>query len=215
MVNEIAVCVDNFGEVTEYKKAKSIKVFEKQGTEWRVIRELAFKFYCIKDSEESCLEVLNIVQDLGKCKVFVAKKFSDLVHATLDKMGLSLWKMDGNPIYFLEYILEQEKEEKKVSKFIKHSDISDNGQFIISLGNGECGRYILNLKNLQKDNIGITSKQALRPVLNKRIFNELIIVCSHIPNWLEEDLTKLNLNFQFSKIGENDYVVVINNYDEY
>lgn len=215
MVNEIAVCVNDFGEVTEYEKTKFIKVFSKHGNEWRVVKELVFEFCYTKDSKEIYLEVLNIAQELGKCKVFVAKNFSDFVHTTLDKMGLSLWNMDGNPICFLEYILEKEKEEEKVSKFINHSDISNNRQFIISLGNGGCGRYILNLKNLQKDNIGITSKQALKPFLNRKIFNELIIACSHIPNWLEEDLTKLNLKFQFSKIGESDYIVVINNYDRY
>lgn len=65
-----------------------------------MVKELVFEFCYTKDSKEIYLEVLNIAQELGKCKVFVAKNFSDFVHTTLDKMGLSLWNMDGNPICF-------------------------------------------------------------------------------------------------------------------
>jgi hypothetical protein len=63
---------------------------------------------------------------------------------------------------------------------------------------------------LQETNIGITTKQVLKPFFLENKFNELIVTCSHIPFWLESELERLNLNFESSKTGENDYILIIN-----
>lgn len=210
MVKEIAVYVNDFEEVANLNEAGIIKVFSKDKDSWKVIRELPFKFHSTKEREEIRLDTLNIAETFGSCRIFVAKEFSDLAYIMIDSMGFSTWKMDGRPNEFLDYILERENEEAEEIKFIDSLNVIVKKQNTAPIEIGNKGYYILNLKELQEHNTGITSKQALKPFLNKGNFNELIITCSHIPNWLQNELKKLNLNFQFSKIRENDYIIIIN-----
>lgn len=206
MVKEIAVYVNSLGKAADFDESGVIKVFAKDKDQWKAVRELSFEFNGVKESKD----LINIAEALENCKIFVAGKFSDLAHMIFDSMGFSTWKMDGNPTKFLDYILEKEEEEAEVIKFIDHSTITDRKQSIIPIEIGDSGCYILSFKELQEHNMGRSSKQVLRPFLNNKKFNELIITCSHIPNWLQSDLEKLNLNFQFLRIEEDDYMMVIN-----
>jgi Fe-only nitrogenase accessory protein AnfO len=210
MAREIAVYVDSLGEVSDLNEVGIIKVFSKDKNKWKVIRELPFKFHTTEEKEDIRLDMLNIANALENCKTFIAKEFSDLAYTMLDSMGFSTWKMDGDPSEFLEYILEKEEEEIEELKLIQSSSYSDKKQNIGPVEIGNNGYYILNLKELQEHNTGISSKQALKPFLNNESFSELIVTCSHIPNWLENELEKLNLDFQFSRTGQSDYIIIIN-----
>lgn len=210
MAREIAVYVDSLGEVSDLNEVGIIKVFSKDKNKWKVIRELPFKFQTTEEKEDIRLDMLNIANALENCKTFIAKEFSDLAYTMLDSMGFSTWKMDGDPSEFLEYILEKEEEEIEELKLIQSSSYSDKKQNIGPVEIGNNGYYILNLKELQEHNTGISSKQALKPFLNNESFSELIVTCSHIPNWLENELEKLNLDFQFSRTGQSDYIIIIN-----
>lgn len=210
MGKEIAVYVNSFGEVVNFNEAGIIKVFSKDEDQWKIARELPFEFHSTEERSDISLDALNIAEALESCKIFVAREFSDLAHVVLDSMGFSTWKMDGDPSNFLEYVSEKEEEEAEVIRLMDFSNSSDKKQNISPVEIGNNGHYILNLKELQEHNTGITSKQALKPFLNNENFNEIIVTCSHIPNWLEREIESLNLNFQFSKTGQSDYVIVIN-----
>lgn len=209
MIKEIAVYVNDLGEAADFNEKGFIKVFAKNENKWSVVREFPFEFYSTEESKGVPLDTFKIVEMLRNCKVFVAKKFSNLAHMVLDSIGFSTWKMEGDPNVFLEYILEKEEEEAEIIKLIDNSNFSNKNQVISPVEISNNGYYILNLKELQDYNTGISSKQALKPFLNNVVFNELIVTCSHIPNWLEDELIKLKLNFQFSKTGQNDYIILI------
>ncbi|WP_297426959.1 Fe-only nitrogenase accessory protein AnfO [Clostridium sp.] len=209
MRKEIAVYMNNLGEITDIKEAGIIKVFSKNNEEWNVRKELSFKFNSTKEKEDIRLDTLNIAEALENCKIFIAKEFSDLAYLMLDSMGFSTWKMDGAISEILEYVLEKEEEEAEEIKLINSSRQNDKKQSIEPTEIGENGCYIFNLKELQEHNTGVTSKQALKPFLNNKGFSELIITCSHIPNWVEDELEKLNLSYEFSRTGQNDYILII------
>lgn len=210
MVNEIAVYVNSLGKVADLNEVGVIRIFSKDKNQWKVSRELQFKFHSTEERADIRLDAFNIAEALISCKVLVAREFSDLAHTVLDSMGFSTWKMEGDPNNFLEYILEKEEEESEIIKLIDSSKFSDKKQIIGPIEINNNGYYIFNLKELQEHNTGITSKQALKPFLNNVIFNELIITCSHIPDWLGREVENLNLNFQFSKTGQSDYIIIIN-----
>lgn len=210
MLKEIAVYVNGLGKVADLNEAGTIKIFLKDNDKWKVIRELAFKFHSIERKEDIRLDTINIAESLGNCKIFVARELTDLIFTMFDNMGFSIWKMEGKPNEILEYVLEKEEEEAEEIKLIDDSLQSTKKQAIGPAEIGSNGYYIFNLKELQEHNTGITSKQALRPFLYNVNFNELIVTCSHIPHWLEHELKELNLNFEFSKTGLDDYIVIIN-----
>jgi Iron only nitrogenase protein AnfO (AnfO_nitrog). len=128
----------------------------------------------------------------------------------LDDVGVSIWKMEGEQYETLEYVFEKEMEEEEEIKIINKHKIYNEEESFLPKEIGNSGYYTLNLKKLQEDNIGITTKQVLKPFLLKNKFNELVVTCSHIPFWLESELERLNLNFETSKTGENDYILIIN-----
>jgi Fe-only nitrogenase accessory protein AnfO len=210
MISEIAVYINSLNEIAAINETGIIKIFSKYNDNWIIIKELPFKFHSTKEKEDIILDMLNIAKILGSCKIFVAKEFSDLAYTMIDGMGFSTWRMKGTTSEVLDYILEKEKEEVEEIKIIDSLNSNDKKQTVKPIEIGNNGYYILNVRKLQDCNIGITTKQALMPFLNKGNFNELIITCSHIPGWLESYLTKLNFNFQFSEIGEGDYLIIIN-----
>lgn len=210
MIKEIAMYVNNLGEITDLNRAGFIKIFSKDNDKWNSINEIPFEFHTVKEREDIRLDTLNISEALKNCKVFVAAEIPDLIHMMLDGIGVSTWKMDGNQNEILDYVLEKEEEEAEEIKFIGASKFSDKKQSIFPIKIGCNGNYILNLKELQERNTGITTKQVLKPFLKDNNFTELILNCSHIPCWLEVELERLNLSFECSKTGRNDYIVIIN-----
>ncbi|MVX67382.1 Fe-only nitrogenase accessory protein AnfO [Clostridium chromiireducens] len=210
MIREITVYVNNLGEVADLNEIGTIRVYSKDGNQWSVVREVPFRFYRKEEKKDISLDAVSIIETFGNCKIFVAKEFSEEAYKILDSMGVSVWKMDGNPSNFLEYILEKEYEEAQEIKLIETFNDDKKKHAINPIKLNENGHYILNLKELQDYNVGVTSKQVLKPFLNNEEFNELIVTCSHIPNWLEEELKKLNLKFNCTKAGQNDYIMIIN-----
>lgn len=209
MIKEIAVFSNKLGDVADLNENGVIKIFSKIENQWKVIRELSFKINSTKEKEDIRGDILNIMEVLGNCKIFIAREFSELAYVMLDSMGFSTWKMEGNPDKFLEYILEKEEQEAEEIKLME-SSVCESKQSIEPMPIGNNDYYILNLKDLQEYNTGVSTKQALRPFLNKENFNELIVTCSHVPNWLESELVKLNLNIELTKTGQNDYIIIIN-----
>lgn len=211
MLNEIAVYVNSLGKVADLNEAGTIKIFSKDKDKWMLIRELLFKFHSIERKNDIRLDTINIAESLGSCKIFVAQGLPDLVFTMLDSMGVSIWKMDGDLSEIIEYVLEKEEEEAEEVKLINDSMSNKKRQITEPVEIGNNGYYILNLKELQKHNTGITSKQALKPFLKNVNFHELIVTCSHIPRWLEDELENLNLNFRFLKTWQEDYIIIIKN----
>jgi len=210
MIKEIAMYVNNLGEITDLNKAGFIKIFSKDNDKWNIIKEISFEFYTVQEREDIRLDTLNISEALENCKVFVAKEIPNLIYMMLDSIGVSTWKMEGNKNEILDYVLEKEEEEAEEIKLIEASKLSDKKQRVLPIEIGSNGYYILNLKELQDHNAGITTKQVLKPFLNDNKFNELILNCSHVPCWIEGELERLNLTFECSKTGQNDYIVIIN-----
>ncbi|MDR3597241.1 Fe-only nitrogenase accessory protein AnfO [Clostridium sp.] len=211
MLKEIAVYVNSLGKVADLNEAGTIKIFSKDKDKWMLIRELLFKFHSIERKNDIRLDTINIAESLGSCKIFVAQGLPDLVFTMLDSMGVSIWKMDGDLSEIIEYVLEKEEEEAEEVKLINDSMSNKKRQITEPVEIGNNGYYILNLKELQKHNTGITSKQALKPFLKNVNFHELIVTCSHIPRWLEDELENLNLNFRFLKTWQEDYIIIIKN----
>lgn len=209
MDKEIGLYVNNLGEITELNKAGFIRIFTKDKNIWKVVKEIPFEFYTIPE-ENVGADTLKISEVLEACKVLVAKEIPDLLYMILDSIGVSIWKMEGEQHKILDYVLEKELEEAEELKAINKLKISDTKEGFFPMEIGSSGCYILNLKELQEHNIGNTTKQVLKPFFSEDKFDELIINCAHIPCWLESELERLNLNFQASKTGENDYILIIN-----
>lgn len=212
MIKKIAMYVNSNGEITDLNQAGFVKIFSKDSDNWNIVKEMPFEFYTVQGKEDIRLDTLNITEALENCKVLVARKISYLIYMMLDGIGVSTWKMEGDQNKILQYVLDREEEAAEEIKLIDSRNFSSKKQIINPIQIGNNGYYIINLKEIQENNTGITTKQALKPFLYNEKFKELIVTCSHIPYWLESELEKLKLNFEFSKTGQNEYIIIINHY---
>lgn len=210
MKKEIALYVNNLGEIADFNKSGFIRIFIKDNNKWKLKKETEFEFSSVMKTDNQRLDAVKIWEALNDCKVLVAKEIPELIYMLLDDVGVSIWKMEGEQYETLEYVFEKEMEEEEEIKIINKGKIYNEEESFLPKEIGNSGYYTLNLKKLQEDNIGITTKQVLKPFLLKNKFNELVVTCSHIPFWLESELERLNLNFESSKTGENDYILIIN-----
>lgn len=210
MKKEIALYVNSLGEIADFNKSGFIRIFIKDNSKWKLKKETEFEFSPVMKIDNQRLDAVKISEALNDCKVLVAKEIPELIYMLLDDFGVSIWKMEGEQYETLEYVFEKEMEEEEEIKIINKHKIYNEEESFLPKVIGNSGYYTLNLKKLQEDNIGITTKQVLKPFLLKNKFNELVVTCSHIPFWLESELERLNLNFETSKTGENDYILIIN-----
>ncbi|WP_160684466.1 Fe-only nitrogenase accessory AnfO family protein [Clostridium sp. C2-6-12] len=210
MKKEIALYVNSLEQIADFNKSGFVRIFTKDNNSWKLKKETEFDFTQVMEKDNLGLDALKISNALEDCKVLVAKEIPNLIYMLLDNIGVSIWKMEGDQYETLEYVFEKELEEEEEIKIINNVKTDNEKESFLPKEIGSSGYYTLNLKKLQEANIGITTKRVLKPFLLENKFKELVVTCSHIPFWLESELERLNLNFEASKTGENDYILIIN-----
>lgn len=202
MPKEIAVCIGQNGETTSLNKPGTIIVFEKRQGQWSISREKDFnpaQGLGLADLRRNMEELISF---LDSCRIFVGLSIIGVPYFSLEKAGFSIWEFTGQPREFLDYILEQEeaqaeKENQKTNNIVP---------FPVETS---AGCYKLNLKEIQENKGGFTSKQVLLPFLRKGKFYALEVICSHLPPWLEAELMQGNFTSSVEKIGANELRVII------
>ncbi len=202
MPKEIAVHVGENGETTSLNEKGTIIVYQKRQGKWNVSR--AKDFYLdqglgLKDLRRQMEDVISFLSD---CRIFVGLSIVGVPYFALEKAGFSVWEFEGKPVEFLDYILAQEE-----TRAEQESQKPNN--VVPSPVETSAGCYKLSLKEIQENNLGVTSKQVLLPFLRKGKFYSLEVICSHLPPWLEAELMSGNLTSSVEKISSNELRVII------
>ena len=202
MARDIAVFVGEDGNATSlYEKGKII-IFQKRQGKWKKLREKTFtidKSLSLKELRAVMTEAMIFLAD---CKIFVGQSLVGVPYFELEKAGFSIWEFDGQPMEFLDYVLEKEEE----AQINGAKEEVEPLPVPVDLGNGH---YSINLKKIQQNNSGFTSKQVLMPFVKQGKFYQLEIICSHIPPWLEMMLQEGNLIGVIEKISPGETKVTI------
>ena len=200
---EIAVFQNISGKTQSFFELGIIKVYSKDTGEWRETKEVKFEIDNTAGLTSIRENIINLAETLGECKVVVAKDIKGLVYNVLDGMGFNTWELDAEPLEFLDFVEQKEKEEAKLyalsSKNIKSSQIELLKD----------GTYFLDLKKIQENDVNITSKGLLLPFLNNTVFYELEIICKHIPHWFQTEFKRLDLNMKSQSISQNEIRVIV------
>lgn len=198
---EIAVFLGENDETISFNEAGIVKVYLKDKEKWKVVKEIPFGINNLTSLKAIRENIKNMTEDIGECKVFVAAGLKGISLTILESMGLKVWKVQGNPVNFLEYIFENEEQEKynKYNSDTIPTPIKSRVE----------GKYYINLKMILESNEKVTSKQILLPFFNNISFNELEIICGHIPPWFDKELKNLNLKFSTESISKDKFKVRI------
>lgn len=204
---KIAVFLDNNNKTISFDEAGMVKIYSKEKEEWNVIKEIPFSIINLSSTKEIRESVINMIKDLGECKVFAATEVRGISFTILDGMGFNSYEVEGKPDDFLEHIFQSELEEKS-NEFNEHNE-SDTKPIPMPLEGEEKGKYHIDLKIILQNNKKVTSKQILLPFLNNTNFNELEIICGHVPPWFDKEFKKLNLKSDVESIREDHFVVKV------
>ncbi|UNC92659.1 Fe-only nitrogenase accessory AnfO family protein [Candidatus Contubernalis alkaliaceticus] len=203
MTREIAVYEDQSGVTASFEQDGKIVIYRKIKGAWKVLREKGLFGDKILSLKELRKRMDNITDFLGECRIFVGASIAGIPYFSLEKHGCNLWEIEGRPQDFLDLIIESEEEEKSRESERKLKDILPIPLEVFP------GRYIISIKEIQEKDLGITSKQVLRPYLQKGRFYELEVTAGHVPPWLEGDLMVNDLNSRVDQVSENEIKITI------
>lgn len=207
MNKKIAVALNNTGETETMHESSIIKVYLKEKNQWQVVNEFQFTLKGLTVVKSIREHIFNLIETLGECKVIVAKELSGVPSTVLGMAGFTILEVEGRPEDLLDDVADSiEEYEAAIISETEKKEIN-----ITPISTNREGYYYINLKEIQSKNSGVTSKQALLNFLHNTTFYELIIICSHVPNWLEGELKRINMKSNITRINSNEYKITVHN----
>lgn len=201
MPKEIAVYVNNKGETVSLYDQGNLRIYNRSQGKWALLREKEFFLrdsFVMRDLRNRMGEVVTF---LDSCKTFVGLAVTGIPYFELEKAGCSVWEFQGDPLNFLDYVLEKEEAEEQSSQ---------KDRVVLTPVETFPGCFRISLKDIQEGNTGLTSKQVLMPFVRSGKFYQLEVICNHIPPWLEGEIQLGNLESRSEVIGKNEIKLVIN-----
>lgn len=202
MNRKIAVYVNKEGETAAMHEAGMVKIYSKKKQLWYLIQEYSLCIHELVGMRPIREALLELAEKMEDCKIFVAKDLTGITYGIFDSLGFHLWEIEGRPEELLEQVFQEEEDEEAKRLLIDRKD--DDPVFEHGFKEIEEGRYQLSLKAIQESEGGLTSKQVLKPFLQKGNFLEIEVLCSHVPGWLEEEIILLQLELAVEKSKEGD-----------
>lgn len=181
MALDIAVCMDENGVTSSLYEGNKLVIYRKKQGFWTVVGEKAISLEQKGGMAGLRRQLGEIGLFLDSCKVVVGKAIVGMPYFELEKMQCSIWEFEGEPLSFLDYVLEKEEEKLAASQLPAVQTIPVPVE-------RENGDYYISIKEVQESGNGITSKQVLMGFLRQGNFYSLEVLCNHIPPWLEADL---------------------------
>ncbi|AIF49602.1 Fe-only nitrogenase accessory AnfO family protein [Pelosinus sp. UFO1] len=202
MAEHIAVCMNDNGVTSSLYDASAIVIYQKELGNWDILREKKFSLDKQGGMVGMRRQMAELIPFLEQCKVFVGESVVGVPYFELEKMQCSIWEFEGEPLSFLDYVLEQEES--------KAQENAVQGSNAVPVPvERENGVYYISIKEIQENSGGITSKQVLLPFLRQGKFYSLEVLCNHIPPWLEAELSVGNLIGRVEKLAPTETHVYI------
>lgn len=199
----IAVALDQHGNTTSIDEPARIVVYQKKQGAWLAVQEFVCDLEQGKGLRHMRQKLAELVAVIAKSsQVFVGLSVTGIPYFELEKAGLVIWEFEGRPAEFLSYIEHKEEEARLDREKMKPVAVPAPRQTAP-------GRFFISLKEVQENNSGITSKQVLYSFVNKADFDQLEVVCNHVPPWLEAIAPEKGFQCLKKKISNKEIRVTI------
>ena len=191
---KIAVFVDRNGNTLPFYETGTVELYDRDGSRWYCKNKIPFGTDEKMRLSQIRSIILEMVYQIEDCKIFIAKTIKGLPYTIFEGLGISIWKLDGAPTGFLDYVMEQE-EKIKIDKLKSKPAPTVVGDF-------RDGVYKFDLAAALAGDSSLTSKQLLIPFFQKTAFQTLEITCEHIPRWFEKEFDSLKLGFRIEESND-------------
>jgi len=203
-MNSIAVLLNNNGEMTSWLDNGIVKLYKRTSNEWIELKSLPYSISTSCNIVSLRKNLLELIEKLDDCRIFVAKEVSGLLFSILDSYSFDIYELNGIPDIFLYSILisqekhQMEKSQKEELLFTSQSANKFFPEIIDKHGN-----YTIDLKKLLQADATLTSKKILIPFLEKEKFKSLEVIFDHVPKWFEKDLPKMGYDFDITTLKDD------------
>ena len=205
----IAVFVNSEGITSTLTEQGIVILYEKDQEGWKNKRQLPFCLEKHNGISQIRTSILSMVDQLGDCKVFVAKEISGQLYYILEANGFDSFEAEGKPELYLDSIWE-ELQSKNTKEDLTEKEVRmETKPALYPLQLDQEGVYYINLKQALSSDCTLTSKKIIKPFLHKQEITCLNILCDHIPPWFQNDLKTLGYDYIILMLKEKLYQVSI------
>lgn len=226
---KIAVCVDSNGNMAGLYAGASLHLYEReQEALWQLTRQVPINISAEMDIAAVKNVLYTAVTELEGCKILLSTEVRGLLYSILqEEMGFTTWKSKGdlqeqlnqvaqNDPSWVKQLAEAAAEAKRLAEEApasccgggggggrkkRSSSCSDNAT---QLPQPECvaeGLYRFDLEGTLAKHEHFNSQQLLIPFLENTRFQELEVLCGHVPRWLNKKLEELSLVAEFEELN--------------
>ncbi len=196
---KIAVLTERAGNVLSFYESGFVKLYSNDKGTWNCIEEFPFELLEEKGLAEIQRFIQKMLSRLDECRILMVKFIKGVPLSILKESGVSVWKVDGSPLVFFEYVREQEEKIK-----VEHKEaIKPVLPEPLLVGNKKHGINAIDLVHVQAKGAGFNSKDVLFPFLQKQVFRKLEVVCEHLPKWFEKEFESLKLQFRIEESNDD------------
>ncbi len=202
MEEKIGMMMDSCGQITSLKKSGIIKVFRKESERWMDIQEIAYRIEDGLELMEIQEELRAIVRTLDDCRILISSKIHCIPGAILEGLGMTLWEATGKPELYFDSIS---------AEIAKMAGGSIRKTVPTPVARDDQGHYFLDLRRSSEEQgqEHIPSQKILKPFFQNVSFEELEILCDHVPCWFEQELSGFNLQAEVETLKDGAVKVKI------
>ncbi len=178
MAKEIAVLTDAAGQLAPWTAGGSLTVFRRENGVWRERDACSVGLDASGGLSGLRRQMAGVIEMLGGCDIVLAAAVTGVPYFELEKADVAIWEMQGA---FEKELLETVLQEAALAEQARRQVQPAAVPVPEHLGNGH---YRISIKEVQ-ENGGATSKQVLQGFLQKGCYEQVDIICAHVPPWLE------------------------------
>lgn len=203
---EIAVLLGGDGRTVPLAESGTMIVFRRERKSWVQDRAFAVTLDPAGGLAGVRRCVADLVGFLGSCRTVVAQSASGALFFELEKARCSIWEIAGIPAEFLDQVWQDQKEEEELSAAPLPGGPDIPAPLEISPG-----RFSISIKEIQGKRPELSSKQVLRSFVRQGAFDDLEIICDHVPPWIEAEADQLGYELGSERTAMNEVKVVLKN----
>lgn len=214
---QIAVYTDTKNQLISLYEPGRFCLYQGSGRDWTRIQEIAFAVGESTSLGDVKRRLASAVAQFDSCDVLLSGSVKGFLYSYLQEFGFRIWKSEGSLTEQLAGVEQREIDRAEQQRLAPKTCAAAAGCASGGCGGGRArkvsaeptslvagsaavvpedlggGHFRIDLAAALGGDTKLNSRQILMPVLEEANFEELEIVCDHLPRWFEPKLRELNM----------------------
>lgn len=200
---KIAAFVNATGDLVGLHENGHIQIFEYQSESWVKIKEIPLSLDTGMSLPEIHKALGSAVEQFEGASAIITGPLKGASLAMLQDLRLSVWATTSMLVPEMFDMMATRKELESIPIPQKSEPVKPEPVPVKEI---QKGILQINLQEVMKCGSSHPSRTILIPVLEKRAFQKLIVICDHKPRWIDGELERLHLRMEMenpNSTGEN------------